>query len=83
VFEIERIFPNSAVQSIAVYTGNNESLWQLSQKHIVLKVIHVAGGYHVHFHFYSSDGVFTDGLFQCFHVTHSNGGAQLYLSHIH
>jgi hypothetical protein len=33
VFEIERIFPNSAVQCIAVYTGNDESLWQLSQKH--------------------------------------------------
>jgi hypothetical protein len=31
VFEIERIFPNSAVQCIAVYTGNNESLWQMSQ----------------------------------------------------
>jgi hypothetical protein len=38
VFEIERIFPNSAVQCIAVYTGNDESLWQLSQKHIVLNV---------------------------------------------
>jgi hypothetical protein len=36
VFEIERIFPNSAVQCIAVYTGNDESLLQLSQKHIVL-----------------------------------------------
>jgi hypothetical protein len=82
VFEIERIFPNCAVQSIAVYTGNNESLWQLSQKHIFLNVIHVAGGYRVHFHFYPSDGVFTTGIFQCFHVTHSNGGAQLYLSHI-
>jgi hypothetical protein len=32
VFEIERIFPKSAVQCIAVYTGNDESLWQLSQK---------------------------------------------------
>jgi hypothetical protein len=62
--------------------GNDESLWQLSQKHIVLNVIHVAGGYRVHFYFYSSDGVFTAGLFQCFHVTHSNGGTQLYLSHI-
>jgi hypothetical protein len=40
VFEIERIFPNSAVQCIAVYTDNDESLWQLSQKHIVLN-----GGY--------------------------------------
>jgi hypothetical protein len=37
VFEIERIFPNSAVQCIAVYTGNDESLWQPSQKHIVLE----------------------------------------------
>jgi hypothetical protein len=36
----------------------------------------------VHFHFFPSDGVFTAGLFQCFHVTHSNGGTQLYLSHI-
>jgi hypothetical protein len=44
--------------------------------------IHVAGGYRVHFYFYSSDGVFTAGLFQCFHVTHSNGGTQMYLSHI-
>jgi hypothetical protein len=69
VFEIERIFPNSAVQCIAVYTGNDESLWQLSQKHMVLNVIHVAGGYRVHFYFYSSDEVFTAGLFQCFHVT--------------
>jgi hypothetical protein len=33
VFEIERIVPNSAVQCIAVDTGNDESLWQLSQKH--------------------------------------------------
>jgi hypothetical protein len=32
VFEIERTFPNSVVQCIAVYTGNDESLWQLSQK---------------------------------------------------
>jgi hypothetical protein len=40
VFEIERSFPNSAVQSIADHTGNNESLWQLSQKLIVLNVIH-------------------------------------------
>jgi hypothetical protein len=31
VLEIKRIFPNSAVQSIAVYTGNDESLCQLSQ----------------------------------------------------
>jgi hypothetical protein len=46
-------------------------------KHIVLNVIHVAGGYRVHFYFYSSDGVFTAGLFQCFHVTHSNGGTFL------
>jgi hypothetical protein len=45
VFEIERIFHNSAVQCIAVYTGNDESLWQLSQRHIVLNVIHVTGGY--------------------------------------
>jgi hypothetical protein len=75
-------FSNSPVQSIAVYTGNDESLWQLSQKHIVLNVVHVAGGYRVHFHFYSSDGVFTAGLFPCFHVIHSNSGAQLYLSHI-
>jgi hypothetical protein len=67
---------------IAVYTDNDESLWQLSQKHIVLNVIHVAGGYRVHFYFYSSDVVFTTGLFQCFHVNHSNGGIQLYLSHI-
>jgi hypothetical protein len=36
------------IQCIAVYTGNDESLWQLSQKHIVLNVIHVAGGYRVH-----------------------------------
>jgi hypothetical protein len=54
----------------------------LSQNHIVLKVIHVAGGYRVHLYFYWSDGVFTAGLFQCFHVTHSNDGTQLYLSHI-
>jgi hypothetical protein len=26
VFEIERIFPNSVVQCIAVYIGNDESL---------------------------------------------------------
>jgi hypothetical protein len=39
---------NYKVQCIAVYTGNDESLWQLSQKHIVLNVIHVAGGYRVH-----------------------------------
>jgi hypothetical protein len=81
VFEIERIFPNSAVQNIAVYTGNDESFWQLSLKHIVLNVIHVTGGYHVRFHFYPSEGVFTADIFQCFQVTHSNGGAQLYLSH--
>jgi hypothetical protein len=42
-----------------------------------LNVIHVAGGYRVHFYFYSSDGVFTAGLFQCFHVIHSNGGTFL------
>jgi hypothetical protein len=60
MFEIERIFSNSSVQSIAVYTGNDQSL---SQKHIVLSVIHVFGGYRVHFRFYSSDGVFTAGLF--------------------
>jgi hypothetical protein len=53
------------------------SLWQLSQKHIVLNVIHVTGGYRVHLHFYPSDGVFTAGLFQCFYVTHSNGGEQV------
>jgi hypothetical protein len=47
VFEIERIFPNSAVQC------NDESLWQLSQNHIVLNVIHVSGGYRVHFYLYS------------------------------
>jgi hypothetical protein len=58
VFEIERIFPNSAVQCIAVYTGYDDSLWQLSQKHIVLNVIHVAGGYRVHFYFYSSKDQF-------------------------
>jgi hypothetical protein len=50
VFEIERIFPNSAVQSIGVYTGNDESLWQLFQKHIFLSVFHVAGWYRVQFH---------------------------------
>jgi hypothetical protein len=37
----------------------DESLWQLSQKHIVLNVIHVAGGYRVHFYFYSSDGIYS------------------------
>jgi hypothetical protein len=82
VFEIERIFPNSAVQCIAVYTGNNESLWQLSLNDIVLNVIHVAGGYRVHLYFYLSDGVFAAVFFQCFHVTHYNGGTQLYLSDI-
>ena len=45
VFEIEPIFPNIGVQCIALYKANDESLWQLSQKHIVLIVIHVAGGY--------------------------------------
>jgi hypothetical protein len=63
-------------------TTDSSQTWQLSQKHIVLNVIHVAGGYRVHFHFYSSDGVFTAGLFQCFHVTHSSSGGQLYLSHL-
>jgi hypothetical protein len=32
VFEIERMFPNSAVQCIAVYTGNDES------NHVDLKI---------------------------------------------
>jgi protein involved in polysaccharide export with SLBB domain len=36
------------IDRIAVYAGNNESLWQLSQNHIVLNVIHVAGGFRVH-----------------------------------
>ena len=56
------------------------SLFGSCPKNIVLNVIYVAGGYRVHFHFYSSDRVFTAGLFQCFHVTHSSSGGQLYLS---
>jgi hypothetical protein len=47
VFCQDKYLLNSAVRCIAVYTGNDESLWQLSQKHIVLNLIHVAGGYRV------------------------------------
>jgi hypothetical protein len=36
VFEIERVFPNSAVQSIAVYTDKDESPWQLKIKEMAL-----------------------------------------------
>jgi hypothetical protein len=40
------------------------SLYQLSQKHVVLDVIHVATGNRIYFDFYTSDGVFTAGLFK-------------------
>jgi hypothetical protein len=67
-------------------TALSKSVQMMGKLHLDLfcqdKYIHVAGGYRVHFYFYSSDGVFTAGLFQCFHVTYSNGGTQLYLSHI-
>jgi hypothetical protein len=51
----------------------NKSFRQLSQKHVVLDVIHVATGNRIYFDFYTSDGVFTAGLFQSFDVTHSYG----------
>jgi hypothetical protein len=52
---------------------NHQSFRQLSQKHAVLDVIHVATGNRGNFDFYKSDGVFTAGLFQSFDVTHSYG----------
>jgi hypothetical protein len=51
----------------------NQSFRQLSQKHVVLDVIHVATGSRIYFDFYTSDGVFTAGLFKSFDVTHSYG----------
>jgi hypothetical protein len=44
-----------------------------TQKHVVLDVIHVATGNRIYFDFYTSDGVFTAGLFKSFDVTHSYG----------
>jgi hypothetical protein len=38
-----------------------------------LDVIHVATGNRINFDFYTSDGVFTAGLFQSIDVTHSYG----------
>jgi hypothetical protein len=48
-----------------------QSFRQLSQTHVVLDIIHVATGNRIYFDFYTSDGVFTAGLFQSFDVTHS------------
>jgi hypothetical protein len=43
------------------------------EKHVVLDLIHVATRNRIYFDFYTSDGVFTAGLFQSFDVTHSYG----------
>jgi hypothetical protein len=45
-------------------TSNHLSFRQLSQKHVVLDVIDVATGNRIYFDFYTSDGVFTAGLYQ-------------------
>jgi hypothetical protein len=55
---------------MGLYTSTGR---QLSQKHVVLDVIHVATGIRVYFDFYTSNGVFTAGLFQSFYVTHPYG----------
>jgi hypothetical protein len=44
--------------SITVHATNHQSFRQLSQKHVVLDVIHVATGNRIYFDFYTSDGVF-------------------------
>jgi hypothetical protein len=44
------------------------------QKHVVLDVIHVDTGNRIYFDFYTSDGVFTAGLFQSFDMSHSHAG---------
>jgi hypothetical protein len=51
---------------ITVHATNHQSFRQLSQKHVVLDVIHVATGNRIYFDFYTSDGVSTAGLFQSF-----------------
>jgi uncharacterized protein YbbC (DUF1343 family) len=56
-------------KGITVHTTNHQSFRQLSQKHVVLDVIHVVTGNRIYFDFYSSDGVFTAGHFQSFDVT--------------
>jgi hypothetical protein len=48
---------------ITVHATNHQSFRQLSQKHVVLDVIHVATGNRIYFDFYTSDGVFTAGHF--------------------
>ena len=58
--------------SITVHATNHQSFRQLSQKHVVLDVIHVATGNRIYFDFYTSDGVFTAGLFMCFFPSMGN-----------
>jgi hypothetical protein len=57
-------------KSVQMY---HQSFRQLSQKYVVLDVIHVATGNRIYFDFYASEGVFTAGLFQSFDMTHSYG----------
>jgi hypothetical protein len=59
---IRRYMGFYASKGITVHATNHQSFRQLSQKHVVLDVIHVTTGNRIYFDFYTSDGVFTAGL---------------------